>query len=250
VKAKSIIGVVTGTLFVGLLAGCSGSSTTAGPTASPSSSPSPTATSSAPPPTKDLLFTISANVRDKTGNTIAVEMRARKALPYIDSSAKPLVSEFVSKCGAGVGPTPVTAETLAANGSILMPIDLVSSVTGKAFAYPIEVTFGNQYSGQSAVGKGIAPTDPTLPCTSGYTWSTSGSVRAIADFESGIPGPDLTKWKNALFGFSVPPESNSTIEACKVTLTDAAKTTVAGVPGWDPSQSATGYTCTIGYVGE
>ncbi len=249
-KATSIIGALTGTLFVGILAGCSGSSTTAVPTASPSTSPSPSATPSAPPAAKDLLFTISANVRDKTGNTIAIELRARQPLPYSDRSAKPLVSEFVNACGSGVGVTPVTAETLAANGSILMPIDLVSSVTGKTFRDPIDVTFGNQYSGQSAIGVGIAPIDPTLTCTSGYAWSTSGSVRAIADFESGIPGPDRTKWKNALFGFSVPPDSKSTIEACRVTLTEAAKTAVAGVPGWDPSQSATGYTCTIGYVGE
>ena len=249
-KAKTIFGAIAGALLVTLLAGCGGSTTTADPTQKPTTTPSPSASSSAAAAPEDVLFTITAKVRDKTGNTIAIELTAHKPLPYSDSSAKALVSEFVAACGTGMGGTPVTADTLAANGSILMPMDLASSVIGKKFVHPITVTFGNQYAGQSVTGKGIAPTDPARPCTSGYTWSTSGSGRAIADFESGIPGPDLAKWKNALFGFSVPPDSNSTIEACKVTLTDDAKTTVADVPGWDPSQSATGYACTIGYIGE
>lgn len=249
-RAKSILGAITGTLLVALLAGCSGSATNAGPSTSPTATPSPSASASAPPKLKDVLFTISANVRDKTGNTIAIELIAHKPLTYSDSSAKSLVSEFVSACGTGVGTTPVTADTLAANGSILLPLDLASSTTGKQFVYPIDVTLGNVYFGQSVIGKGIAPTDAAHPCSSGFTWSTSGSGRAIADFESGNPGPDLSAWKYALYGFSVPADSQSTIEACKVTLTDAAKTTVADVAGWDPTQAATGYACTIGYVGE
>jgi hypothetical protein len=250
VRAKSILGVFTGTLLVALLAGCSGSGTNAGPTASPSTTPTPTTSSSAAATPKDVLFTIQANVRDKTGNTIAIELTAHKPLPYSDSAAKSLVTEFVSACGTGVGTTPVTADTLAANGSILLAMDLASSTSGKPFVYPIDVTLGNVYFGQSVTGKGIAPTDAAHPCSSGFTWTTSGSGRAIADFESGNPGPDLSSWKYALYGFSVPADSQSTIEACKVTLTDAAKTTVQDVAGWDPSQAATGYACTIGYVGE
>ncbi|MET4703472.1 hypothetical protein [Frigoribacterium sp. UYMn621] len=249
-RAKSILGASTGALLVVLLAGCAGSSTNAGPTTRPSASPSPSASASTPAAPKDVLFTISANVRDKTGNTIAIELVAHNPLPYSDSGAKSLVNEFVSACGTGVGATPVTADTLAANGSILLQMDLASSTNGKQFVYPIDVTLGNVYFGQSVVGKGIAPTDTAHPCSSGFIWTTSGSGRAIADFESGNPGPDLTSWKYALYGFSVPADSQSTIEACKVTLTDAAKSTVADVAGWDPSQAATGYACTIGYVGE
>jgi hypothetical protein len=250
VRAKSILGAVTGTILVALLTGCSGSSTNAAPSAPPTTAPSKSASASAAPKPKDVLFTISAKVRDKTGNTIAIELTAHKPLPYSDSAAKSLVSEFVSACGTGNGTTPITAATLAANGSILLPMDLASSTTGKAFKYPVDVTLGNVYFGQSLTGKGIAPTDPARPCSSGFTWTTSGSGRAIADFESGNPGPDLSSWKYALYGFSVPVDSKSTIEACTVTLTDAAKTTIADVAGWDPSQSATGYSCTIGYVGE
>jgi len=250
VRAKSIVGAVAGTLLVGLLAGCSGSSSGADPVVTPTATPSPSASATVAPTPKDVLFTVTAKVRDKTGNTIAIELIAHKPVPYSDSSAKSLVSEFVSACGIGVGTAPVTADTLAANGSILLPMDLVSSTPGKDFVYPIDVTLGNVYFGQSVTGKGIAPTDAAHPCSSGFTWSTSGSARAIADFESGNPGPDLTSWKYALYGFSVPADSQSTIEACKVSLTDAAKTTVADVAGWDPSQAATGYACTIGYVGE
>ena len=249
-RAKSIVGVAAGALLVTLLAGCGGSTTKADPTTQPTITPSPSAVSNSGATPKDVLFTITANVRDKTGNTIAIELVAHKPLPYSDRSAKSLVSEFVSACGTGVGTTPVTADTLAANGSILLPIDLASNTTGRAFVYPIDVTLGNVYFGQSVTGKGIAPTDPAHPCSSGFTWTTSGSGKAIADFESGNPGPVLSSWKYAQYGFSIPADSQSTIEACKVTLTDAAKTVVADVAGWDPTQAATGYACTIGYVGE
>ena len=249
-RAKSIVGAITGTLFVTLLAGCSGSSTNADPNASPTTTPTPSASSSASAKPKDVLFTISANVRDKTGNTIAIELIAHKPLTNGDGAAKSLVRQFVSACGTGAGAAPVTAETLAAQGSILLPMDLAASANGKQFAYPINVTLGNVYYGQSVLGKGIAATDPAFPCSSGFTWTTSGSGRAIADFESGNPGPDLSLWKNALYGFSVPADSKSTIEACKVTLTDEAKKTVANMTGWDPNQAALGYACTIGYIGE
>ena len=122
-KAKTIFGAIAGALLVTLLAGCGGSTTTADPTQKPTTTPSPSASSSAAAAPKDVLFTITAKVRDKTGNTIAIELTAHKPLPYSDSSAKALVSEFVAACGTGMGGTPVTADTLAANGSILMPDD-------------------------------------------------------------------------------------------------------------------------------
>lgn len=248
-RVTSIIGAIAGTLLLTLIAGCSSSDPGAKPSAVPTTT-TPSATATPQASTEKVLFTIAAKVRDKTGNTIAIELVAHTPLPYSDRSAKPIISDFVGACGAGVGATPVTAETLAANGSILMPLELVSSVTGKPFAHPITLTLGNVYFGQSATGTGIAPVNSAHPCSSGYTWSTSGTGRVIADFESGNPGPDLSLWKFALYGFSVPPDSQSTIEACSVTLSNEAKTTVADMAGWDPSQSATGYACTIGYVGE
>jgi hypothetical protein len=250
VRARTITGAVTASLIMAVLAGCSSSPPDADPSAAPSATPTPSASSSGAPNPKEVLFTISAKVRDKTGNTIAIELIAHTPLPYSDRDAKPLVTEFVSACSTGAGAAPVTAETLAAQGSILLPMDLASSTTGKQFAHPITVTLGNVYYGQSVTGKGIAATDPAYPCSSGFVWTTSGSGRAIADFQSGNPGPDLSLWKNALYGFSVPTDSQTTIEACKVTLSTAAKTTVADMPGWDPSQAAMGYACTIGYIGE
>lgn len=248
--AKSVIAAAGGVALLVMLAGCGGTSTTSGQTSAPTASASPSAASTAPPAPKDLLFTIAANVRDKKGNTIAIQLTAHKPVPYSDSSAQPLITEFVGACGIGVGGTAITADTLATNGSILMSMDLASSVSGKTFVYPIDLNLGNVYFGQAASGKGIAATDPAQPCSSGYTWSTSGSGHVVADFESGNPGPDPTSWKYALYGFSVPADSKSTIEACRVTLTDAAKSTVADVAGWDPTQAASGYACTIGYIGE
>lgn len=248
---KTAIAAAGGIAVVVALTGCGGSSATpSGAADAPAASPRPSATSTAPGAPKDLLFTIAANVRDKNGNTIAIQLTAHKPVPYSASAATPLVDEFVGACQLGPGGTPMTADYLAANGSILVAMDLASSVTGKTFVSPIDLHLGSDYFGKAASGTGIAPADPTQPCSGIYTWSTSGTGRIVSDFESGNPGPDLTSWKNALYGFSVPADSHSTIEACRVTLTDAAKTTVAGVAGWDPSQAASGYACTIGYVGE
>ena len=234
-------------LLAVLLTGCGGSSTiTPGPSAgTPTPTLQPSASASAAP--KDVLFTIAANVRGKDGSTIAILLTAHKPLTYSDRDAKPLVNEFVAACGAGLGGRPLTADTLAANGSILLSIDLTSSVNGKPFIYPLDVTFGSPYYGQSARGKGITPADPTQPCYRGYKWRTSGSGHAVADFESGNPGPDVTLWRSALYGFSVPFDSGATIEACKVTLTDLAKAgDLASTPGWDPTVAGTGISCEIG----
>lgn len=249
-SAKTIAGALGALALLAVLAGCSGPTSLAGPKSTPSATPTASATATAPATPKDVLFTISANVRDKSGNTIGIQLTAHKPVPYSANAAKPLITEFTGACGTGPGGTAVTADTLAANGSILVAMDLAANVTGKTFASPIELNLGNVYFGQYAAGKGISPIEPTQPCSSGYAWSTSGTGKVVADFESGNPGPDLTAWKNALYGFSVPTDSNSTIEACKVTLTDAAKSTVADVAGWDPTQAGTGYACTIGYVGE
>jgi hypothetical protein len=234
-----------------ILTGCAGPATAPNNAkAAPlvSASPAPSATASTAP--KDVLFTISANVRDKTGSTIAIQLTAHTPLPYSNSGANPLISEFVRTCGAGIGGTPISAESLAANGSILLPMDLASSATGKTFVYPVSLNLGSSYFGQSAIGKGIAPADPARPCYNGYTWSKSGTGHAIADFETSIPGPDLTIWKYAYYGFTLSPDSNATIEACSVTLSPLAAKTVLGVAGWDPAQAGSGIACGVGYLGE
>lgn len=250
-RAPLTLGIVASLALALLLSGCGGQPTPA-PTAptTPSVSPAPKPSASAPANQKNVLFTIAANVRGKDGGTIAIQLTAHKPVLYSSSDAKPLITEFVKSCGTGIGGVPVTAESLATNGSILVSMDLRSSVIDKPFVYPIDLRLGSPYFGQSATGTGIAPTDTTLPCYDGYTWSKSGSGHAVADFETGNPGPDPTIWKYAYYGFTLAPDSNATIEACKVTLTPFATTTVAGVEGWDPTQAANGIACGIGYAGE
>ncbi|WP_394768625.1 hypothetical protein [Lacisediminihabitans sp.] len=243
--ASIAIGAV---LLAALLTGCAGPTPTA-PAASKTATPTaaPSASSTAGP--KDVLFTIAANVRGKDGSTIAILLTAHKPLPYSVSAAKPLKDEFIASCGAGTAGVPVTNDSLAANGSILMPIDIASSSSGKVFVYPVTLSLGNQYRGQSATGKGVAPADSSQPCNSGYTWASSGAVHAVAVFESGNPGPDVKAWRYAKYGFSVPFESNSTIEACTITVTDLGKSVVNGIDGW-ASPDSDGTSCQIGYVGE
>lgn len=249
-RAKSILGAVAGAIFVGLLVGCSGPATTTDPTAQPTTTPSASASSSASATPKDVLFTVSAKVRDKTGNTIAIELIAHKPLPYSDSSAKPLIAEFTNVCAASALPqSPITPEGLTARGAIFVSMDLTVSVPDKTFAYPINLEIGNAYYGVSATGKGISPVDPAAPCSNGYLWSRSGQAHVTAEFESDNPGPDLSQWKNSLYGFSVPPESKATIEACQITLTDKAREVVTDTPGWDAG-AGNGVACTVGYVGE
>ena len=232
-----------------VLTGCTGPSSDAGTQTTPTATPS--TTPSAPTPSADTtLFTITANVRARDGSTVGIQLVAHKPLPYSAGEATPLIQRFIDVCGAGVGGTPVTPESLAANGSILLQMDLASSVADKPFVTPVNLNLGSAYFGQAATGRGITAADPTLPCYNGYLWSSSGSGQAIADFESGSPGPDLAIWKHAYYGFTLPLDSNATIEACKVVLTEFAKNTVRGVTGWDPTQAASGTACGIGYSGE
>ncbi len=234
-----------------LLSGCSTSGTSANgaPTPKPTTSTAPT--SSTPTPAPDVLFTIAANVRAKDGSTIGILMTVHKPVPYSDAAAKPLENAFIQQCGAGVGGQPVTTDSLASNGSTLVPIDLAATQTGKTYVAPVQLALGSPYFGQSATGKGISPTDSTQPCYGGYNWSISGNASAVADFESGIPGPDLKLWRYAYYGFGVAYDSNATIEACKVTLTSLATADdVASVTGWDPTAPQSGTACGIGYTGE
>ncbi|MET4781206.1 hypothetical protein [Glaciihabitans sp. UYNi722] len=251
--ARTSIGVAGALLASLLLAGCS-PTPSAAPTTSDSAQPSPSTSPSAsatPAASADLMFTISANVRGKDGSTIGITMTAHKPLPYSSSDVGALQKEFLATCGPGVQGTPVTADTLAANGSILMSIDLASSVKNKPFVYPLDVFAGKtNFYGQSVKGTGIKPVDPSAPCDNGYTWSTAGPAHAVADFESGIPGPTLTQWRYGFFGFSVPFDSKATIEACTIKLEDAAATVVTGDGGWDPNAARNGISCGIGYVGE
>lgn len=256
-RTSAAIGAIATAVALSLLiAGCSSSSDTSnGATKTPTKSATPTVAPSATatPEPKDVLFTISANVRAKDGSTIGILLTAHKPIVSTSSAVKSLQTEFLGECGGGVGGIPVTADTLTANGSILMGIDLAASVTGKSYAYPLDLALGSQNFAQAAKGTGITEGDATSPCygVPSHRWSTAGPAHAVADFESGSPGPDTESWRYGQYGFSVPFDSNTTIEACKVTLTTLATDAgVADIDGWDPTTAATGTTCLIGHVGE
>lgn len=247
-RTPLMAGVVAATAII-LLAGCSsGTTTTQGqrtpePRTSESTTPSPTST--------NVLFTVGANVRSNDGATIGILLTVHTPVPYSDAAAKPLETAFLRQCGAGVGGTPVTADSLEANGAILVPITLASSTSGKQFVSPVQVAMGAGNSPQSASGKGIAPTDPTQPCYGGYDWTTSGAATGVADFESGTRAPALGLWRYGYYGFGITDGSNATIEACTVTLTALAKAAdVASVSGWNPTAAQSGKICGVGYSGE
>ncbi|MES2170659.1 MAG: hypothetical protein V4479_08055 [Actinomycetota bacterium] len=243
--------VAGGVALVMLLAACSGQGTNDGSstgkaTVAPSATPTPTPTST------DVLFTISANVRGADGSTIGIQLTAHKPIPYSDPAAKADETTFLAQCGDGKGGSIARdAAYLAANGSILVPIDITASIPGKTYVAPVGITLGSPYFGASVSGKNAVPSDTTAPCYNGYQWVSSGTLHAVADFESGMPGPDLKLWRYGLYGFGLADGSNATIEACKITVTDLGKADdVASVTGWDVTAPQSGLTCVIGYSGE
>ncbi len=234
-----------------LLAGCGGQGATATGGSTGKATVTPSATPSAAPKPTDVLFTIAANVRGADGDTIGILMTAHKPVAYSDAAVKPYEDEFLTQCGDGKGGIPRDATFLSANGSIMVPIDITATVPSKTFVSPVGITLGSPYFGAATTGKNIVPVDATAPCYSGYEWVTSGTAHAVADFESGMPGPDLKLWRYGLYGFGVADGSNATIEACKITITDLGKADdVASVTGWDASAPQSGLTCVIGYSGE
>ncbi|GAA3733615.1 hypothetical protein GCM10022239_07280 [Leifsonia bigeumensis] len=251
-KAKLLSSAVLSLCLITVLAGCGGTLKPA-PTSSepaPESSPS-TPTDPEPDPNADVLFTITANVRAVDGRTIAISMAAHAPLASTDAAAADLRTEFLGVCGAGNGAQPITEEYLADNGSTLMRVDLASSEPGLTFAAPIDLFFGSPYFAQSATGDGITPEPGGQPCFYGFAWANSGEARGIADFENADGAPDPNQWHFGHYGFAVDPASGTTIEACKVTITEVGlKSGVMDVDGWDPSLAATGISCGIGYSGE
>ena len=234
-----------------LLSGCSRATATA-----PSSTPAPSISAATPTSaqtTKDALFTIAANVRSTDGSTIALLMTAHTPVAATTPGAKAIQKQFLSACGNGAGGSSLTAATLAENGSVLMSIDLASSTRDKKFAYPLDLALGSPNFAQEAHGVGIVKGDAASPCygVPSYRWTTSGTANAIADFESGTTTPDAAAWRFGQYGFSVPVSSNTTIEACTVTLSPLALAAdLDAVDGWDPSAAATGSSCLIGHGGE
>ena len=248
-----LTGVVVGIVGAAmLLTGCGApvvtpkpAATTPTPTPSASTEPTPV------PITADVLFVISANVRSVGGRTIGISMAVHAPLASTDPAAKDLKNKFLSVCSAGNGAQPIDDKYLIDNGSTLLLAELTSNTADEKFAAPIELFFGSPYYAQAAIGSGVTPTSGGQTCFSGYQWRTSGTVRGIADFENSDGTPDLAQWRFGHYGFTLSPDSGATIEACKVIITDVGmKTGIQTLPGWDPSQAATGVSCGVGYSGE
>lgn len=238
-------------VLVGTLAGCAGNS---GPEPSEppavSESPTPSAEPTADP-TADILFTITANVRAVDGRTVGISMAAHAPVASVDDAASALRAQFLSVCSAGTGAQPITEQYLADNGSTLLPITIASTAPDLAFATPIGLYFGSPYFAQAAIGNSVTPQPGGQTCFSGFSWAKSGDAHGVADFENSDGVPDPNQWKFGRYGFSVDPNSGSTIEACSVTITEVGmKNSIEDSPGWDPSSAGDGISCMIGYVGE
>ena len=237
-----------------ILAGC-----TPGSTAPPEPSvppidvveaPSPSAT---PQDVTDVLFTISANVRDTNGGRIGITMAAHALVAHDDPKVSDLKDEFLAACGSDAGGPPITEQAMADGGSALMRVDLTSTTDKRTFAAPLDLYLGSQYFPQTVIGDGIIAPAGQYACHGDglYAWGDSGTAHGIADFQSGSPTPDLDKWRYGHYGFTVPLQSGTTIEACAVTITELGQqASLKGIPGWDTSQPASGTSCGIGYIGE
>ncbi|WP_349897792.1 hypothetical protein [Parafrigoribacterium soli] len=250
--AKASIGFLAAACIAVLLSGCAAGSpqkTAPKPTAA-SHAPTPSATPSPAPPA-DLLFTISAKVRSSGGSTIGIRLDAHAPVAASDQTkAGALVDEFLEQCGDGVGGTPITHDTMVANGSTLLRLDLTSTTQGQMFVSPLDLYLGSNFSAKAASGAGIVDPPSADGCIGTYSWSKSGTAHGIAEFDSDDGTPDLSKWRYGLYGFAVQPDSNATIEGCTITMTDlATKADLKDVPGWLPSDTS-GTTCATGYVGE
>lgn len=249
--ASLSLGFVAAACVTVLLSGCAGPSRQKAPVqqAVASHAPTPASTPTAEPPT-DVLFTISANVRSSTGATIGIQLTARSPLAASDDKARALVSDFLDRCGEGVGGIPITLDSMVNNGSTLVRLNLTSTTENQTFASPLDLHLGSNFSAKAASGKGII--GPGMPggCIGTYSWSSSGTARGIAEFEGNSAEPDFGKWRYGLYGFSVQPGTDATIESCTITMTALATAAkITEVPGW-VSRDTSGTTCVTGYVGE
>jgi hypothetical protein len=249
--ATTCLGILAVACAALVLSGCAGQAPQKTPQkrAVASHTPAP-ATTPTPGPPSDVLFTISANVRSSGGSTIGIELTAHEPLAASDHKAANLVTEFLDRCGDGVGGTPISAETMAAHGGTIMRLDLTSTTTSQDFVSPLDLYLGSNYSAKAASGDGIVNPSSFDGCLGTYSWASSGTAHGIAEFDSDSDSPDLGKWRFGLYGFAVQSNTNATIESCTIRMTPLATAAkVEDVDGW-ATQDTSGTSCVTGYVGE
>lgn len=234
------------------LAGCAATPQKAPAVKTPAAShaPTPRATPTADP-TADALFTISAKVRSSTGSTIGIQLVAHPPVSASDPVARSTSSEFLDMCGDVGQGTPITQDSMVADGSILLRFDLSSgSAADQSFVSPLNLYLGGTARATAASGTGILAPPTANGCNGLYSWVRSGSAHAITEFETGSADKDLTQWRYGLYGFAVQEGSNATIEGCTIKLSPKALSAgLKDVPGWVASDTS-GTTCATGYIGE
>ena len=97
----------------------------------------------APEPDPDVLFTVAATVSSINGTSIGIQLVAHEPRPWDDPELADLAEQFLERCHAGTGVTPIDGDYLTTNGATLMRIDFVSDTPDDQFASPIQLHFGN-----------------------------------------------------------------------------------------------------------
>lgn len=240
--------VAVGTM---ILSGCAAEST-AEPEPSETStvpSTSPSEQPSAPEPEPDVLFTLSATVSALDGTPVAIQLVAHEPRVWSDPEIAGLADQFLERCKAGTGLTPIDADYLNANGATLMRIDFVSDSPDHQFASPIQLHFGNQFFPRAAFTDAVVTAQDDTSCYAGATWLFSNNAYAVSAFETGSSVPDTNQWQYGSYGFQLLPDSGTTIESCVKTITALGSATgVETVSGWDVTRDDGPEACGIGYI--
>lgn len=240
--------VAVGTLLV---SGCA-TEPTAEPQPSETStlpSTAPSEEPGAPEPDPDVLFTISATVSALNGTAIGIQLVAHEPRVWSDPEIADLADQFLERCKAGTGVTPIDADYLTANGATLMRVDFVSDSPDYQFASPIQLHFGNQFFPRAAFTDAVVTAQGDTSCYAGATWLISNNAYAVSAFETGSSTPDTNQWQYGSYGFQLLPDSGTTIESCVKTITALGSATgVETVSGWDVTRDDGPEACGIGYI--
>ncbi|HRN28341.1 MAG TPA: hypothetical protein PK890_01355 [Terrimesophilobacter sp.] len=196
-----------------------------------------------------MLFTITATVRAADGTAIEVSLVAHEPHVWDDPVISDLADEFLTRCAAGTGVTPIDESYLAANGATLMRVDFESDSPDHQFESPIQLYFGNHFFPRAAFTDAVVTAGGETDCYMGATWVLSNDAYGISSFETGSSSPDLRQWQFGSYGFQLLADAKSTVESCVKVITELGSASgVEQVPGWDVSRADGPTACGIGYL--
>jgi hypothetical protein len=244
------------TVSAALLTGCDPGGFPIRPdTPAPINPGTPTAAPHDPRLDADTLFVITASTTDEHGNAVELTMVGHAAQSWDAPGREAVKSTFIDQCsalggGTAMAPDTVVDEsTLAANGSSLMVIDVSSAPAATTLVGGVELLLGDPAFSVVTAGDGLS--NPyAFACYGGYQISSTGTVSAIVNYETGSPEPDLSQWRSGRYGFTAAYGSPAVLSECSVALTTLAiDSGVGDVDGWYPD-GGTDTECAIGYRGE